>query len=157
MNLGPLQQLHGTPVVKDPRGIISTTVATCTHSSTDQGTSNYHYLLINFYTYQGTKAVEGITLDISKVEDLYLKSNSFTEMSEMRFLKFYYGKCNSTSNIYLPKNGLDSLSDKLRYLEWHRYCLKSLPSQFRANLLVELSMPYSNLQKLWEGVQVIKV
>jgi hypothetical protein len=29
MNLGPLQQLHGTPVVKDPRGIISTAVATC--------------------------------------------------------------------------------------------------------------------------------
>ncbi|KAK2449050.1 disease resistance protein RPV1 [Trifolium repens] len=74
-------------------------------------------------------------------------------MSEMRFLKFYYGKCNGTSNIYLPENSLDSLSDKLRYLEWHRYCLKSLPSQFSANFLVELSMPYSNLQKLWDGVK----
>ncbi|WJX32821.1 hypothetical protein P8452_21104 [Trifolium repens] len=102
---------------------------------------------------KGTKAVEGITLDMSKVEDLHLKSNSFTEMSEMRFLKLYYGKCNSTSNIYLPENGMDSLSDKLRYLEWHRYCLKSLPSQFSGNLLVELSMPYSSLQKLWDGVQ----
>ncbi|CAJ2651357.1 unnamed protein product [Trifolium pratense] len=102
---------------------------------------------------KGTKTIEGITLDMSKVEDLHLKSNSFTKMSEMRFLKFYYGKCNGTSNIYLPENGLDSLSDKLRYLEWHRYCLKSLPSKFSANLLVELSMPYSNLQKLWDGVQ----
>ncbi|GAU48619.1 hypothetical protein TSUD_133500 [Trifolium subterraneum] len=77
-------------------------------------------------------------------------------MSEMRFLKFYYGKCNVTSNRYLP-DGLDSLSDKLRYLEWHRYCLKSLPSKFSAKLLVELSMPYSNLQKLWDGVQKLKM
>ncbi|KAK2449051.1 disease resistance protein RUN1 [Trifolium repens] len=92
-------------------------------------------------------------LEERKAEDLHLKSNSFTEMSEMRFLKFYYGKCNGTSNIYLPENSLDSLSDKLRYLEWHRYCLKSLPSQFSANFLVELSMPYSNLQKLWDGVK----
>ena len=100
--------------------------------------------------------MEGITLDVSKIEDLHLSSNSFAKMSEMRFLKFYYGKCNGTSNIYLPE-GLDSLSDKLRYLEWHKYCLKSLPLKFHANLLVELCMPYSNLQKLWDGVQVIIV
>ncbi|XP_024634734.1 disease resistance protein RPV1 [Medicago truncatula] len=102
--------------------------------------------------YDGTESVEGITLDVSKIEDLHLSSNSFSKMSEMRFLKFYYGKYNGTSNIYLPE-GLDSLSDKLRYLEWHRYCLKSLPLKFDANLLVELCMPYSNLQKLWDGVQ----
>ncbi|CAJ2668529.1 unnamed protein product [Trifolium pratense] len=101
---------------------------------------------------KGTKAVEGITLDVSKIEDLHLKFDSFTKMYEMRFLKFYYGNCNVASNIYLP-DGLDSLSDKLRYLEWHRYCLKSLPSNFCAKYLVELSMPYSNLQKLWDGVQ----
>ncbi|KAL5076277.1 hypothetical protein RYX36_015261 [Vicia faba] len=101
---------------------------------------------------KGTKVVEGITLDVSKIEDLHLSSDSFTNMFEMRYLKFYYGKKNETSNIYLP-NGLDSLSDKLRYLEWHRYCLKSLPSKFSAKLLVELLMPFSNLQKLWDGVQ----
>ncbi|XP_058787307.1 disease resistance protein RPV1-like isoform X2 [Vicia villosa] len=101
---------------------------------------------------KGTKIVEGITLDVSKIEDLHLSSDSFTKMSEMRYLKFYYGKWNGTCNIYLP-NGLDSLSDKLRYLEWHRYCLNSLPSKFRANLLVELCMPFSKLQKLWDGVQ----
>lgn len=119
---------------------------------------HYHLSLnINiFFFFQGTESVEGITLDVSKIEDLHLSSNSFSKMSEMRFLKFYYGKYNGTSNIYLPE-GLDSLSDKLRYLEWHRYCLKSLPLKFDANLLVELCMPYSNLQKLWDGVQVIIV
>ncbi|CAK8566866.1 unnamed protein product [Lathyrus sativus] len=101
---------------------------------------------------KGTKNVEGITLDVSKIEDLHLSSDSFTEMSEMRYLKIHYGKWNQRGNIILP-NGLDSLSDKLRYLEWQRYCLKSLPSKFSANLLVELCMPFSKLQKLWDGVQ----
>jgi hypothetical protein len=154
MNLDPLQQLHGTTVAKD-QNILSTTFASCNSCGQNTLINNYYYKLINFYIYQGTRVVEGITLDMSKVEDLHLKSNSFTEMFKMRFLKFYYGKCNGTSNIYIPENGMDSLSDKLRYLEWHRYCLKSLPSQFNSNLLVELSMPYSNLQKLWDdGVHV---
>jgi hypothetical protein len=38
MNLGPLQQLHGTPVVKDPRGIISTAVATIAMAVRDSHT-----------------------------------------------------------------------------------------------------------------------
>ncbi|RDX62921.1 TMV resistance protein N, partial [Mucuna pruriens] len=102
---------------------------------------------------KGTEAIEGIILDVSKIEDLHLSFDSFTKMTNIRFLKFYYGKWSSRCKIYLPKNGLKSLSDKLRYLQWHGYCLESLPSSFSAKLLVELSMPYSNLQKLWDGVQ----
>lgn len=90
---------------------------------------------------------------MSRIEDLHLSSNSFEKMFNIRFLKFHYGKWSGTCNVNLP-DGLESLSDKLRYLEWHRYCLESLPSTFSANLLVELSMPYSNLEKLWDGVQV---
>ncbi|KAJ1442452.1 Leucine-rich repeat 3 [Sesbania bispinosa] len=73
-------------------------------------------------------------------------------MTKMRFLKFYAGKWSDRCHIYLP-NGLQSLSDNLRYLQWHGYCLVSLPSTFSAKWLVELSMPYSNLEKLWDGVQ----
>ncbi|XP_040866510.1 disease resistance protein TAO1 [Glycine max] len=75
-------------------------------------------------------------------------------MSNIRFLKFYFGgEWSSRCKIYLPMNGLETLSDKLRYLHWHGYCLESLPSTFSAKFLVELAMPYSNLQKLWDGVQ----
>ncbi|XP_029127501.1 disease resistance-like protein DSC1 isoform X2 [Cajanus cajan] len=102
---------------------------------------------------RGTEAIEGIILDVSKIEDLHLSFDSFTKMTNIRFLKFYYGECTSRCKIYLPKNGLKSLSDKLRYLQWHGYCLESLPSTFSAKLLVELSMPYSNLQRLWDGIQ----
>ncbi|KAK7407269.1 hypothetical protein VNO78_09029 [Psophocarpus tetragonolobus] len=107
----------------------------------------------NFIKDIGTEAIEGIILDVSKIEDLHLSFDSFTKMTRIRFLKFYYGKQSSTGKIYLPKNGLKSLSNKLRYLQWHGYCLESLPSTFSGKLLVELSMPYSNLQKLWDGVQ----
>ncbi|KAH1264375.1 TMV resistance protein N [Glycine max] len=102
---------------------------------------------------RGTEAIEGIILDLSKIEDLHLSFDSFTKMTNVRFLKFYYGKWSSKGKIYLPKNGLKSLSDKLRHLQWHGYCLESLPSTFSAKFLVELVMPYSNLQKLWDGVQ----
>ncbi|KAH1260072.1 TMV resistance protein N [Glycine max] len=103
---------------------------------------------------RGTEAVEGIILDLSKIEDLHLSFNSFRKMSNIRFLKFYFGgEWSSRCKIYLPMNGLETLSDKLRYLHWHGYCLESLPSTFSAKFLVELAMPYSNLQKLWDGVQ----
>ncbi|KAK7286565.1 hypothetical protein RJT34_21646 [Clitoria ternatea] len=101
---------------------------------------------------RGSETIEGIILDMSKIEDLYLSLNSFTKMTNIRFIKFYYGNWSGKCKIYLP-NGLKSLSNKLRYLQWHGYCLESLPSTFCAKSLVELSMPYSNLGKLWEGVQ----
>ncbi|XP_057431572.1 disease resistance protein RML1A-like isoform X2 [Lotus japonicus] len=101
---------------------------------------------------RGTEAVEGIILDVSKIKDLQLSYDSFTKMTNIRFIKFHYGQWNGRCKLYIP-DGLKSLSNKLRYLEWHGYSLESLPSTFCAKLLVELSMPYSNLEKLWDGVQ----
>ncbi|KAK7306683.1 hypothetical protein VNO77_44635 [Canavalia gladiata] len=104
---------------------------------------------------RGTDAVEGITLDLSKLtEDLYLRSDSFSEMTKMRLLNIIHGNylTNRTFMVYLP-NGLDSLSDELRYLCWENFCLESLPSNFCAKHLVELHMRNSNLKKLWDGVQ----
>lgn len=90
---------------------------------------------------------------MSKIKDLQLSYDSFTKMTNIRFIKFHYGQWNGRCKLYIP-DGLKSLSNKLRYLEWHGYSLESLPSTFCAKLLVELSMPYSNLEKLWDGVQV---
>ncbi|XP_057429051.1 disease resistance protein RPV1-like isoform X2 [Lotus japonicus] len=101
---------------------------------------------------KGTEVVECIILDVSKVKDLHLSFNSFTKMTEMRFLKFYSSIPSEGCKIYLP-NGLESLSKKLRRLEWPGYCLESLPSTFCAEMLVKLVMPDSNIQKLWDGVQ----
>ncbi|KAK7316585.1 hypothetical protein RJT34_00160 [Clitoria ternatea] len=103
-------------------------------------------------TNKGTEAIEGIILDVSKIDALHLSFHTFTKMTNIRFLKFYSGKWGEKCNVYLP-SGLQTLSDKLRYLQWHGYCLESLPSTFSAKFLVELSMPHSHLEKLWDGVQ----
>nr|AXU93668.1 RPP4/RPP5-like protein [Arabidopsis thaliana] len=47
--------------------------------------------------------------------------------------------------VYFPR--------KLRLLEWEFCPLKSLPSNFKAEYLVELIMQDSELEKLWDGTQ----
>nr|KYP60431.1 TMV resistance protein N [Cajanus cajan] len=109
----------------------------------------HHVLKYN----KGTDFVEGIILDLEKLAgDLYLSSDSLARMTNMRFLKIYRQKWGRKFSLYLP-NGLESLSYKLRYLEWEGFCLKSLPSNFCAEQLVELHMWDSKLKKLWDGVQ----
>ncbi|XP_058725555.1 probable disease resistance protein RPP1 [Vicia villosa] len=46
---------------------------------------------------------------------------------------------------------LDFLSNNLQYLLWQGYPFTSLPSNFEPYYLVELNMPDSSLQRLWEG------
>ncbi|RDX93478.1 putative disease resistance protein, partial [Mucuna pruriens] len=103
---------------------------------------------------KGSDVVEGIILDLHKLtEDLYLSSDSFAMMINLRFLQIHKGWWSDNKfNVYL-RNGLESLSDKLRYLHWDECCLESLPSNFCAEHLVELCMPRSKLKKLWDGVQ----
>ncbi|CAN6544944.1 unnamed protein product [Malus baccata var. baccata] len=47
------------------------------------------------------------------------------------------------------------LPDSLRYLEWPRYPLESLPSTFSPENLVELHMPGSKVKKLWKEEQIL--
>ncbi|RDX93755.1 TMV resistance protein N, partial [Mucuna pruriens] len=104
----------------------------------------------------GTDVVEGIALNLFALTgDLNLSSNSFTKMTNMRFLKIHgRSKLTNRFNVYLP-NGLESLSYKLRYLHWNGFCLESLPSNFCAEQLVQLHMPHSKVKKLWDGIQNI--
>ena len=76
-------------------------------------------------------------------------------MPNLRLLTFksHNGDSERINSVYLPK-GLEFLPKNLRYLGWNGYPLESLPSRFFPEKLVELSMPYSNVEKLWQGVQV---
>ncbi|KAF7814109.1 disease resistance-like protein DSC1 [Senna tora] len=56
--------------------------------------------------------------------------------------------------LSLPQ-GLQTLPNGLRFLHWISYPLKSLPSTFYPESLVELKMPHSRLEKLWEGVLML--
>ncbi|XP_039687948.1 disease resistance protein RPV1-like [Medicago truncatula] len=101
---------------------------------------------------KGTKVGEGIIFDSTEVGDLYLKSDSFRRMTNLRYLKIHNISNGSICNVHFP-DGLEWLSDKLRYLQWEGYCPESFPSNFCAEMLVELHMTHSKLKKLWDGVQ----
>ncbi|KAK4840996.1 hypothetical protein QYF36_023403 [Acer negundo] len=100
----------------------------------------------------GGNVVESITLDLSQISDqLHLSHDVFMRLPGLKFLKFYnhqyYEGYNEKDTVQLDQ-GLELLPDELRYLHWHRYPLKSLPSNFNPDRLVELEMPYSNIEQL---------
>ncbi|XP_054782149.1 disease resistance protein RML1B-like [Prosopis cineraria] len=100
----------------------------------------------------GTNKVEGIQLDVTQIRDLHLEADIFKKMHNIRFLKFYSRFDCDSSHVHLP-DGLKFLPNKIRYLEWYGFPLKSLPSTFCPEKIVKLFMPNSRLQKLWDGVQ----
>ncbi|KAJ7982642.1 Disease resistance protein (TIR-NBS-LRR class) family [Quillaja saponaria] len=100
----------------------------------------------------GTKAVEAIFLDMSELQEMELSPEAFARTSKLRLLKFYTSAYRKSCKLYLAR-GIEYLPCELRYLHWHGYPLKSLPSSFSPNKLVELHLPYSKVEELWEGIQ----
>ncbi|KAK4276221.1 hypothetical protein QN277_019191 [Acacia crassicarpa] len=99
----------------------------------------------------GTKAVQSITLNVAKIEDLHLSAKTLSSMNNLKFLNFY--KANfGNGNLHFPY-GVEFLSNKLRLLRWDYYPSKSLPATFSAENIVTMKMFNSKLTKLWDGVQ----
>ncbi|KAJ6684400.1 REPEAT-CONTAINING PROTEIN putative-RELATED [Salix viminalis] len=67
---------------------------------------------------------------------------AFSKMSKLRLLKI--------NNVQLSKGPKD-LSNNLRFLEWHFYPSKSLQACLQVDLLIELHMPNSSIEQLWNG------
>ncbi|CAL0324079.1 unnamed protein product [Lupinus luteus] len=99
----------------------------------------------------GTKAIKSITLNVSKIGELCLSPQVFDRMQQLKFLNFSqpYG---DEQILYLPQ-GLTSLPNDLRLFHWISYPLKSLPTTFCAENLVELNLTWSRAEKLWDGIQ----
>ncbi|ESR55447.1 hypothetical protein CICLE_v10024561mg, partial [Citrus x clementina] len=93
----------------------------------------YHVLKKN----KGTDKIEGIFLDL--------------------LLRFYMPEYNGvpimSSKVHLDQ-GLEYLPEELRYLHWHQYPLKTLPLDFEPENLIELNLPYSKVEQIWEGKKV---
>ncbi|XLU82501.1 hypothetical protein S245_005921, partial [Arachis hypogaea] len=69
------------------------------------------------------------------------------------FLKFYDSwRHKESANVHVSST-FDSFPNELRYLEWSGCPVKSLPPNFCAEKLVKLSLPDSQVSKLWDGVQ----
>ena len=58
-----------------------------------------------------------------------------------------------SSKVHLDQ-GLEYLPEELRYLYWHQYPLKTLPLDFEPENLIELNLPYSKVEQIWEGKKV---
>ncbi|KAM5574111.1 hypothetical protein ABKV19_013560, partial [Rosa sericea] len=93
----------------------------------------------------GTEAIEGIFVDSTESGvDVDVTPKSFSMMSKLRYLKIKNGN--------LPK-GLDSLPNSLRILDWTMYPLKSLPSHFNPQKLLELSLSHSCIKHVRLGTE----
>ena len=89
-------------------------------------------------------------MDLSKIEEINLDPRAFTNMSNVRLLKFYisghFDVSKMSSKVHLQQ-GLEYLHEELRYLYWHGYPLKTLPSDFVPQNLIELNFPLRKLSK----------
>ncbi|CAN6864234.1 unnamed protein product, partial [Brassica oleracea] len=109
-------------------------------------TKHISYLLEDEHT--GTGKILGIKLEeIWRDEDIQISKSAFLGMKNLQFLLV------NSDNVRIPE-GLSSLPDKLRLLEWPRCPLTFLPSKFSCKFLVELIMIESKLEKLWDGIKV---
>ncbi|KAL1200913.1 putative disease resistance protein RPP1 [Cardamine amara subsp. amara] len=94
----------------------------------------------------------GIYLDLSKIEEeLNISEKAIERMSDLQFVKIWNNRNSLESHDYNER--LHSLlyhSQKIRSLHWESFQNICLPSNFNPDFLVELVMPNSCLQKLWE-------
>nr|XP_023892218.1 TMV resistance protein N-like [Quercus suber]XP_023892225.1 TMV resistance protein N-like [Quercus suber] len=92
----------------------------------------------------GTKAIQGIVLKLPKPKEVHWNCESFSKMHCLKFLII--------KNVQLchdPKH----LPNDLGFLDWSGYPLKSLPTSFQPNELIELYMCCSNIERLWKGTK----
>ncbi|KAL6327245.1 hypothetical protein AAG906_016672 [Vitis piasezkii] len=100
---------------------------------------------LTYLIYSGTKAVEAIFLDMCTSREISFTTEAFKRMERLRLLKIYWSsgflnymgkRC---QKLLLPED-FQFPSDYLRYLHWEGYSLKSLPSNFDGENLIELNL-----------------
>ncbi|KAK9200304.1 hypothetical protein WN944_015501 [Citrus x changshan-huyou] len=101
---------------------------------------------------EGTEKIEGICLDMAKVKEIHLNPITFAKMRKLRFLKFYSSSFNGENKCKVS-HLQDLRFAEVKYLHWHGYPLKSLPSNHSAEKLVFLEVPNSDIEQLWNGVK----
>ena len=90
---------------------------------------------------------------MSDIHEVHLSPFVFEKMDNLRLLKIFNSKITRKRKVCFDED-LQALPGNLKYLHWEEYPLKSLPTNFTAEKLVELCMPHSQLERLWSGVQV---
>ncbi|KAK9993252.1 hypothetical protein SO802_022955 [Lithocarpus litseifolius] len=88
----------------------------------------------------GTEAIQGIVLTFLGKEGAHWNRESFSKMNRLKLLII-----EDSHLMYDPKY----LPNHLRFLNWHGYPSKNLPTSFLPNKLIELHLCFSNIERLW--------
>lgn len=81
-----------------------------------------------------------------KLSELSISGRAFEGMRNLKYLRFNEANVSLLDDMeYLPR---------LRLLDWDSYPGRRLPPRFRPEYLIELRMQNSELEELWEGIQV---
>ncbi|XVE84671.1 hypothetical protein DITRI_Ditri17bG0031900 [Diplodiscus trichospermus] len=95
----------------------------------------------------GTKAVEGLSLDVSAREDVIVSTEAFAKMVNLRLLKI--------NSVHISTGCYEKFSKELRWLCWHRCPLKVLPPNLDLDNLAVLDMRFSNVKKVWKETKIL--
>ncbi|KAL6132284.1 hypothetical protein ACLB2K_070655 [Fragaria x ananassa] len=94
----------------------------------------------------GTEVIEGILLYLDYLEEADWNLEAFSKMRKLKLLYIHNLRL-SLGPKYLP--------NALRYLNWSFYPSKSLPPVFQPDELTELSLVFSNIDHLWNGIKYL--
>nr|BCM95301.1 disease resistance protein [Brassica rapa subsp. pekinensis] len=106
----------------------------------------------------GSRSVIGINFLLKK--KLKISDQAFERMSNLQFLRldshyFYHILFEGKSSQYILES-VNCLPREVRLLHWSTFPMTCLPSNFNPELLMEIKMSCSNLEKLWEGNKTIR-
>ncbi|KAL6218145.1 hypothetical protein ACLB2K_011362 [Fragaria x ananassa] len=90
----------------------------------------------------GTSKVRGIMIEMPKKEDIHVAPKALLKMRNLRYL--INRNASLVGNVgYLPNS--------LRFLDWYKYPLESLPPEFNPKKLVALQMPSSSISRFGQS------
>ncbi|XP_059654437.1 disease resistance protein RPP2B-like [Cornus florida] len=94
----------------------------------------------------GTKAIQGLVLNLPESEKVKLKAKAFTKMERLRLLHL--------NNVHL-RGSYKHLSRRLVWLSWKGFSSNYIPSNLIMDNLVALDLSYSKLKQVWRGTKVL--
>ncbi|KAJ7961680.1 Disease resistance protein (TIR-NBS-LRR class) [Quillaja saponaria] len=104
--------------------------------------------------HMGTKSIEGLTLKLSRLNKENFRTEAFKKIKRLRLLQFHHVQLTGE---------YEYISKDLRWLCWHGFPLRSIPTDLYQQRLVSMDLRYSNLKLLWkhpvllEGLKILNL
>ncbi|QHO54041.1 hypothetical protein HN51_022723 [Arachis hypogaea] len=97
-------------------------------------------------THTGTKAIEGVTLKLPRSNAFCLETKAFNKMKRLRLLQL--------ASVQLDGD-FEHMSKNIRWICWHGFPYKYIPSKFYQASLVAMELESSSLRFMWKKTQFL--